>query len=132
MKFHSTDESCRFHSFVEAEQYAERNSEDHLSRKQESLAIFHAEQDEAWGNRLVGSQTPPDYLEKENAAWQKHLDRIALIEKGKAAKWSLCRNCGREKISAGRRFCADCKIVLRRRRRRKGGLDMAQTALVSA
>jgi hypothetical protein len=115
MNFHSTEQ------FAEIE-----------AQKEESLRIFRSEQEQAWGNRKVGSHTPPDYLEKEDAAWQKHLDRLALIQKGKQAKWSLCRNCGKEKISAGRTYCAGCKRLLRLHRRRKSAFDMAQTALVSA
>ena len=93
------------------------------AQEEESLAIFRAEREQAWGNRKVGSQTPPDYLEKEEAAWRKHLDRMGLIREGKRAKWGLCRECGVEKVSAGRSYCAGCKLERRRQRRRNGGTD---------
>ena len=101
------------------------------AQEEASRLIFRSERDQAWGNRKVGSQTPVDYLEKEEAAWLRHLDRLKLIAKGRLAKWSLCRNCGTERISAGRRFCSECKRLLRLRRRRKCSSDMAQSALES-
>jgi hypothetical protein len=101
------------------------------AQEEESRRIFHSERDQAWGNRKVGSQTPVDYLEKEEAAWLRHLDRPKLIAKGRLAKWSLCRNCGTEKLSAGKRFCTRCKLKLRRQRRRKCSSDMAQSGDVN-
>jgi hypothetical protein len=101
------------------------------AQEEASRLIFLSERDQAWGNRKVGSQTPVDYLEKEEAAWLRHLDRLKLIAKGRLAKWSLCRNCGTEKLSAGKRFCASCKAKLRRQRRRKCSSDMAQSAPVN-
>jgi hypothetical protein len=132
MNFHSTDESCRFRSFPEVGKYCAQSFELLCpdAQEEESRRILRTEQDQAWGNRLVGPQTPLDYLEKEEAAWQRHLDRVALIETGKGAKWSLCRMCGKEKISARRSFCARCRLLRKRRRNRKLS-DTVKRALVS-
>ena len=120
MNFHSTDPNqIHFRSVAEAERYGteHNNSTPEIEAQiAESLRLFRSDQDQAWGNRKVGSHTPQDYREKEETAWRKHQDRLALIAKGKKAKWSLCRACGKEKISAGRKYCAECKRKRRRKR----------------
>lgn len=108
----------QFKSYAQVVAWAETQRPEVQQQVEESRRLFRADQDEAWGNRKVSTQTPKDYLEKEERAWEKHMDRLSLIRGGRGAKWSLCRACGTERISTGKKFCAGCKIKRRKEARR--------------
>ncbi len=107
-----------------------------LHRRVESARTeFQQKQDDAWGKRNVGTQTPKRYLASEAAAWarfnrqkQDYLDDYLQSASGiKPVRRRLthkCEQCGEPGVKKGFKFCVPCAKERVRESNRKSKLRL--------